>query len=441
MERSEAWRDRYRASRSTGETHKKAVSRADEHFRKRRLLARKDPLRTPPQAIQSKGDKRGRVLPRYSDWTEQEIRSGARQAGETEDTTTADDTAGSSDVSDMVQQSTGAKRLSYGRRNRWNRRERLNPEARGAASRVATAMQGRRSAGSAIRTAAEAIRVPETEVIASVTTATETLSTATDPAQASAELAAAAAAETDAEIASDAALASEYLAYTAALAADPSSDVPYDITTDEILAGLQTVPLPAPMPNYAPTYASTATCPTCTTDVPMPALPFGGVFAASGSTPAFAPQGNVGHLMGRGIPNRYGSTTPRTAIPLATGTAIAAGTTVQLALQPVSEIEPGAVLWVAFAGGAGAPAPTITALSVSGQNQLYGVAGAGLSQVFADVANFQSPGIFIPLRIPSNNSFQVSIQNNDAVNPITVDLVLVGTAVQLVQALAACGAS
>jgi len=438
MERSSAWRDRYRASRSIDETHKKAVSRADEHFRKRRLLARKDPLRTPPQAIQSKGDKRGRVLPRYSDWTEQEIRSGARQAGESEDTTTPDDTVGSSDVSDMVQQSTGSKRISYGRRNRWNRRERLTPGGRAAAARVATAMQGRRSAGSAIRTAAEAIRVPETEVIASVTTATETLSTATDPTQASAELAAAAASETDAEIAYDAALASEYLAYTAALAADPSSDVPYDITTDEILAGLQTVPLPAPMPTYAA--PTDTTCPTCT-DENMKALPFGGLFGASGNQPAFAPGGNVGHLMGRGIPNRFGSTTQRTAIPLATGTAIAAATTVQLALQPVSEIEPGAVLWVAFQGGAGAPAPTITALSVSGQNQLYGVAGAGLSQVFADVANFQSPGIFIPLRIPSNNSFQVSIQNNDAVNPITVDLVLVGTAVQLVQALAACGAS
>ncbi len=439
MERSEAWRDRYRASRSAGETHKKAVSRADEHFRKRRLLARKDPLRTPPQAIQSKGDRRGRVLPRYQSWTEEEIRAGARQAGETDDSTTPDDQEASSSISDMVQSVTGQKRLSYGRRNRWNRRERVTPGARAAISRLSPAIRGRRSAGSAIQAAAQSIRVPESEVIASVTTATETLSTATDPTQAATELAAAAAAETDAEIAADAALAAEYLAYTAALAADPSSDVPYDITTDEILAGLQTVPLPAPTISspYLPT--PTETCPSCTEGtMPMqkPGLPYGGIFA---SRNAFAPGGDAAHLMGGGIPNRYGSTTQRTAIPMATASPVAAGATVQLALQPVSEIEPGAVLWVSFTGST--IPPTITGLSVSGQNQLYGVAGAGLSQVFADVANFQSPGIFIPLRIPSNNSFQVTLRNNDGALPIAVDLVLVGTAVQLVQALAACGAS
>lgn len=451
MERSDAWRQQYRASRARGEGHRDSVLNADTHFGKRRRMAGKPALDTEYRAIQSKGKKRGRVKVKFQEWPEEAVNeyfaSGTEYTGEAEAPPEPDDGDASS-VSEMLQKITGRKRLAAQRRGRFRRRTRRFGARPVRRSAIRDAILGRQSAADVIKAAAEATRSTPEEVAATVTVAAETYSNAEDLAQASAELAAAAQTETDAQAAAEAQLAAEVLAYTQALAQSQTSDVAPDITVEELLAAYQTVPIPTGMPAYPmPTLAASplsttsplsgASCPTCSDgSTMMKTLP--SILAGS---PAFAPGGNLPHLLGQGIPNRFGSGPQRTAIPLAANTAIGAGATTQFAFQPVSDIEPGAVMWVAARGVAGFPPPTITALSVSGQNQLYGVAGAGLSQAFADVGNFQAPGVFIPIRIPSNNSFQVSILNNDGANPINVDIVLVGTAVQLVQALAACGVS
>lgn len=445
MERSDAWRTQYRASRARGEGHRDSVLNADTHFGKRRRMAGKAPLSTDYRAIQSKGSKRGRVKPKFQDWPESAVveyfASGAEYEGPEEAPPEADD-GDTTTITEMVQRATGRKRLQAQRMGRFRRRTRRLGQRPVRRKAIRDAILGNQSAADIIKAAAEAKNTTPEEVAATVTAATETYSTSEDLGQAAAELAAAAQAESDAQAAADAQLAAEVLAYTQALAQVQTSAVAPDITVEELLAAYQTVPIPTgssqyPMPMLSPSLPTMgADCPTCSDGSMMKTLP-----SLLAGRPAFAPQGNLSHMLGQGIPNRFGSTAQRTAIPLAANTAIAAGATTNFAFQPVSDIEPGAVLWISFTGNAAAPAPTITALSISGQNQLYGVAGAGLSQVFLDVANFQSPGLFIPIRIPSNNSFQVSVQNNDGANPINVDIVLVGTAVQLVQALASCGVS
>jgi hypothetical protein len=443
MDRSNAWRTQYRRFRALGEGHRDSVLNADTHFGKRRRMAGKEPLDTESQAIQSKGSKRGRVLPKFQDWPEDAVvqyfatgvaysdPDDASSAGDADD----DDT---SDITEMVQRATGRKRLQAQRRGRQRRRmAALRPRRQAV---VRNAILGNQSAADIIREAAAAKGTTPEDVVATVTAATETYSTSEVPGQAAQELAAAAQMETDAQAAAEAQLAAEILAYTQALAQTQTSDVAPDITVDELLAAYQTVPIPPtsyPMPMVSmPLPTSDSSCPSCSDDSNMMKLP-----SLLAGAPAFAPQGNLQHLLGSGIPNRNGSPMQRTAIPLAANTGIGAGAATNFTFQPVSDIEPGAVLWVSARGAATFSPPTITALSISGQNQLYGVAGAGLSQAFTDVGNFQSPGLFIPIRIPSNNSFQVTIQNTDGAAGIFVDIVLVGTAVQLVQALAACGVS
>lgn len=460
MERSDAWRTQYRAARALGSGHRDAVLKADTHFGKRRRDRGLPPLDTPYQAIQSKGDKRGRVKPKYQEWPEDAVKeyllTGVEYSEPSSGSTISEmvqgmdieaDDGDAPEAVESVQRRTGRARRRLQQLGRFRRRGRsraraLPPMVR--QKRLRDALLGQQSAADIVRAAAaERATTPE-EVIAEVTAATETYSTSDNPGQAAEELAAAAQQETDAAAAEAALLAAQVLSYTQALAATPSSAVAPDLTTGELLDAYQTVPFPTigaasvpyyPMPTVDPT------CPTCTTGAPMASIlgtpQFPGLMGST--TPAFAPGGNLPHLMGAGIPNRFGSSTQRTAIPLVSNQAIAAGANIQLALQPVSDIEPGAVMWVSFTGST--IPPEITALSVSGQNQLYGVAGAGLSQAFADVANQQAPGVFIPVRIIANNSFQVTITNRDAANPIQVDVALIGTAVQLVQALAVCGAT
>ena len=98
MERSEAWRQQYRASRARGEGHRDSVLNADTHFGKRRRMAGKEPLNTDYRAIQSKGQKRGRVKPKFQEWPEEAVReffaSGVEYEGPEEAPPEPDDGSG-----------------------------------------------------------------------------------------------------------------------------------------------------------------------------------------------------------------------------------------------------------------------------------------------------------------------------------------------------------
>ncbi|MDT9547653.1 MAG: hypothetical protein RI826_10005 [Chlorobium phaeovibrioides] len=422
MERSAVWRREYTNARVLhGANHRGAVSDADTYFARRRRKQGKPQLRTPWQAIQSKGDRRGRVLDRYKSMTDDEVRAVLEGAGNTKPTDvdappSAPVSAGSVAVAEtqakLEESRARMRRRGLGGRGDLIRRI-LDPDVTRAAS------IGRRGMGDEIRRVAAERQVDEATVIAEATAAVEALTTSDDPEVAAIELALAAETLDDDATAAAAEVAAELMQSAATRSAAPSSDVPSDLDVAAFLDVLEDSPRhttrPTPCTDCAPQHGAAMAD---LTRVRNPA---------------------VRQILGeRGAPaHRMGNPKLATALPLLDGAAIAAGVTTTFPISPVSDIEKGAVLFISFTGST--IPPTVTGLSVSGQNQIFGATGVGVAQPFLDIANLQAPGLFIPLKIPANNSFQLTVRNNDGVNPIAVDAVVIGTAVQLSQQLAACG--
>lgn len=438
MKRSRDWTRQYLAAYDI-RGHANKVAEADRQINKGRRRRGLSPLDTPPEAIISRGDQKGEVK---RAWHDGDPRKGDRDTSGGTTIAGMRRRAGSGSAVAEMRADSDAQRNAEKAQRDAKRRARRNLERSGLVSpqqrrrtrkNPATAgiVGGSMNIAEVVRSVAADRRKSEAEVAGAAEAVTEA---AADDAISLVELAEMldnasreAAAANEYEAAEDAAIAAEVAALTALLSEAPVSDIPPTITTADLADAL----------SYFPTVAGPGACTCQGGTTMMNQNPLSGLTGMSGGRRATADLAS--RILGGGIPQRGGSPKQSTVLPLVSGQSIPANTSQTLTITPLSDIEPGSVLWV-NAYGLGTATPfAVTGVSVSGQNQLYGASGAGVSEEMVDVTNLQSPGIFIPARIPANNSFSVTVFNRDPTNPISIDVALTGTAVQLVQALQACG--